>query len=173
MAVSDSSPLIWLSKMGKVWLLRDLFEEVLVPEEVYREVVEVGLAEGYSDALVLKDCIEEGWLKSCSLDEQDKGLLRRITRNAQEIHRGEAAAILIAKRKELPLLIDETSGRALAESFGLKPHGTLYIVLRAMRKGLIGKKEAKDSILRMVETGMRIDPALLSRIIKEIEKFPV
>ena len=35
--VSDSSPLIALEQIGHLELLRDLFQEVLVPEEVVRE----------------------------------------------------------------------------------------------------------------------------------------
>lgn len=33
--VSNTSPLIWLSKVGRIKLLKKLFGEVIIPEEVY------------------------------------------------------------------------------------------------------------------------------------------
>ncbi len=41
-AVSNSTPLIALSKIGRLDQLRDYFDEVLIPEEVYDEVVRRG-----------------------------------------------------------------------------------------------------------------------------------
>lgn len=38
--VSNTSPLIWLSKVGRIKLLKKLFGEVIIPEEVYIEAVE-------------------------------------------------------------------------------------------------------------------------------------
>jgi predicted nucleic acid-binding protein len=51
--VSNISPLIWLSKVGKISLLKDLFIEVTVPQMVYKEAVENGVAGGFSDAIAL------------------------------------------------------------------------------------------------------------------------
>jgi len=57
--VSNTSPLIWLAKTGKLNLLKDLFGEVLISEKSYKEAVEIGLQEGYSDALVIKDACDK------------------------------------------------------------------------------------------------------------------
>jgi len=37
--VADSSPLIHLSQIGRLNLLREFFDELLIPPAVYREVV--------------------------------------------------------------------------------------------------------------------------------------
>ena len=42
--VSNSSPLIWLSEIGRIILLKKLFGEVIIPEKVYKEAVEKGTA---------------------------------------------------------------------------------------------------------------------------------
>jgi predicted nucleic acid-binding protein len=55
-AVSDTSPLIWLAKVGKLCLLKNLFGEVIIPQEVYAEAVDEGLKHGFSDALTIKEC---------------------------------------------------------------------------------------------------------------------
>ena len=48
--VSNTTPLIYLSKANKLHLLKNLFENVHVPAEVYNEAVKSGLSKGYSDA---------------------------------------------------------------------------------------------------------------------------
>jgi len=169
--VSDASPLIWLSKIGKITLLRKLFGEVVIPEEVYREVVERGLEEGLSDALVVKEGVDEGWIKVSKLNEKEVDLCRRLVEHASEIHLGEAQAIVLAREGDALLLMDESSGRAFAETWGLRVRGTLYVLLRALREGILGKDEAREAILELVEKGFRIDPRLLARILRKVESF--
>ncbi|MEB3788864.1 MAG: hypothetical protein GSR72_03105 [Desulfurococcales archaeon] len=47
--VSDSSPLIHLSQIGRLSLLKDLFGDLLIPLAVYREVVVEGRGRPGSD----------------------------------------------------------------------------------------------------------------------------
>ncbi len=169
--VSDASPLIWLSKMGRLALLRKLYGEVVIPEEVYREVVERGFEEGLGDALVVKEGVDEGWIRVSKLDEKGVELCRRIVEHASEIHLGEALAIVLARGSDTLLLMDESSGRAFAETWGLRVRGTLYVLLRALRGGMLGKDEAREAILHLIEKGFRTDPRLLARILKETEGF--
>jgi hypothetical protein len=41
--VSDSTILIGLAKIGQLYLLKEVFHKIYVPEEVFREVTERGL----------------------------------------------------------------------------------------------------------------------------------
>jgi predicted nucleic acid-binding protein len=74
--VSNSTPLIALSRIGRLDVLRDLFEEIMVPAEVYDELVvkgkdrpgsEVISAAGWirrrhvQDANPAADLISRGW----------------------------------------------------------------------------------------------------------------
>jgi len=170
--VSNSSPLIWLSKIGKISLLKHLYGEVLIPEEVYNEVVERGLKEGFSDALIVRECVNQGWIKVSTLNEREVELCRRIMEHAAEVHLGETQAILLAREVNALLLMDESCGRAFAETWGLKVRGTLYVILKALREGLLSKEEAKEAVSSMIIKGFRIEPKLLTRILKEIEDFP-
>ncbi len=170
--VSNTSPLIWLSKIGRIMLLKKLFGEVIIPEEVYREAVEMGLKEGFSDALAIKECIEQGWMKIVKLNENEIKLCEKMMEHAFEIHLGEAQAILLARKIGTLLLMDESSGRAFAETLGLKVKGTFYVIMRALREKLLGKAEAKEILLTLVSKGFRIEPKLLARMLREIERFP-
>jgi len=170
--VSNTSPLIWLSKIGRIMLLKKLFGEVIIPEEVYRETVDKGLKEGFSDALAIKECIEQGWIKISKLNENEIKLCEKMIVHAFEIHLGEAQAILLARKIDTLLLMDESSGRAFAETLGLKVKGTLYVIMRALREKLLDKAEAKEIVLTLVSKGFRTEPKLLARILREIERFP-
>ena len=169
--VSDASPLIWLSKIGKIELLRTLFGEVIIPSEVYKEAVERGLQEGSSDALVIKECVDQGWTKISMLDPKATELCQKIMEHSSELHLGEAQAIIIARKNNSLLLMDESSGRAFAQAWGLKVKGVLFVIIKALKEDLLNVTEAKETTLDLVRKGFRIDPKLLARTISEIESF--
>lgn len=169
--VSDTSPLIWLSKIGKIGLLEKLYGEVIVPEEVYSEAVDRGLREGFGDALVIKECVEQGWIKVLKLDDAGVKLCQRLMEHAFEIHLGEVQAIILAREMGALLLMDESCGRAFAEAWGLRVKGTLHVILKALREELLDKDEAREAVLQLIEKGFRVEPRLLARILKEIEGF--
>ena len=54
MPVVNSSPLIYLGKVGKLYLLRELYGSLKIPKAVYREVVIKGEEKGFEDALRVK-----------------------------------------------------------------------------------------------------------------------
>ena len=171
--VSNNSPLIWLAKIGKLNLLKDLYGEILTSEESYKEAVEIGLQEGYSDALVIKDAYDQGWLKIMQLNEKQAAICQKIMQHSFELHNGEVQAIVLTREigKDTLLLMDDSSGRAFAESWGIKVKGVLYVIFTAIRKELLDKTEAKESVLNLVRKGFRIDPKFLAKIIQEIEKM--
>ena len=169
--ISDTSPLIWLTKAGKITLLKELFEEVIIPQEVYIEAVEKGLQHGFIDALIIKECVNQGWIKLSKLNPKDHSIIQKISEHAFEIHLGEAQAIILAHQTNTLLLMDESTGRAFAEAYGLKVKGTIYVIMCALRKGLINKTQAKETVLMMISKGFRLEPNLLARLITEIEKY--
>ena len=57
--VSNSTPLIFLAKIGKLDLLEKIFDSVQIPNEVYLEVVVEGKEKGYSDAFLVGNLIEK------------------------------------------------------------------------------------------------------------------
>ena len=169
--VSNTSPLIWLSKIGKIRLLKELFGEVTIPHEVYDEAVKRGLQGGFSDAFIINEAVEQGWIKTSKLTQKEVALCQKIVKHAFEIHLGEAQAIVLAQRLNALLLIDESAGRAFAEAWGLKVKGTVYVIISALRRGLVSRVEAKDMLLTLVSKGFRIEPNLLAKLIKEMDRF--
>jgi uncharacterized protein len=170
--VSNTSPLIWLAKIGKLSLLQNLFSQVFISEETYKEAVEKGLQEGYSDALVIKDASDQGWIQVKPLNQKQTQVCQNIMQHSFELHLGELQAIVLAleNQKSSLLLIDDSAARAFAESWGLKVKGVLYVITASLRSGQLNKAEATEAVLTLVGKGFRIEPKLLARILQEIEK---
>ena len=84
---------------------------------------------------------------------------------------GEAQAIILTRKINALLSMDESSVRALAETLGLKVKGIIYVIMRAVREKLLGITEAKEMVLALVNKGFRIEPRLLARILREIERL--
>ena len=167
--VSNTSPLIWLSKVGKIGLLKDLFVEITVPQEVYSEAVENGLAGGFSDALAIKECFDQGWMKVAPLIDAEIIQCQKIMEHNPEIDLGEVQAIVLARRKKALLLMDESSGRAFSQTLGLDVRGVLYIIILSLREKKLNNKEAKETVYTLVSKGFRVEPHLLTRILRTLE----
>ena len=166
MIVSNSSPLIYLGKLKKLTLLKMLFKEVLIPQEVYEEVVVKGKEEKFLDALAVEHAKKEGWLRiGKALEEKE------FEDFFAEIDRGETAAILLAQKHHANLLlIDDASARTITQSFGLKVKGTIFILLTAYKKKLLTREEVKRSMGRLVAEGFRISHELYVSVLEEIDK---
>lgn len=166
MILSNSSPLMYLSKLNKLNLLKELFKEITMPKEVYEEVVIKGKEERYFDVIAIEAGIKEGWIKI-----KEEKIEKDIEDLILELDLGERALISLAKKlKPSLLIIDDASARAIAESMGFNVKGTLYILLKAYKKRIISKKEAKELINRLIILGFRISQELYIELLEEIEK---
>lgn len=162
---SNSSPLMYLSKLGKIELLKMMFTEVIIPKEVFNEVVVKGKNESFLDAFKVERAIKEGWIKVKEVFYKEEADFFR------EIDEGEAALISLAKKEKADLLlIDDASARTVAESFGLNVKGTLYILLLAYKRRIIDKNELKELIKKLINLGFRLSAEIYTEILEEIEK---
>ncbi len=84
--VSNSSPLIHLTKIGKLNLLKKFFKMVLIPEAVYIECIVEG--KNREDANLIKNA---DWIKVEKI--KDDNLVRLLY---SELDRGESEAIVLA-----------------------------------------------------------------------------
>lgn len=158
---------MYLAKLGKLEFLKKLFKKIIIPEEVYKEVVLKGEGKGFSDALIIERAVKDGWIQ-VKKAKRDADILKF----AQELDVGEVEVLSIARKikpKPTLLLIDDASARAVAESFGFNVKGTLYILLRAFRKGLLTKKETKEHINKLILVGFRISQEVYVQLIEELE----
>lgn len=146
--VSNASPLIYLAKAGRMPLLRKVFGEVLIPEEVKAEVVDKGKQLGEGDAYVVEKAIEDGWLKV---------LKAEVLETPIRLEPGEVAVLSVAKRLEQrEVLVNEMSARTVARLMGLIPRGTVFVLLKALEIKEISLGEFLDALSDLVKHGFRL-----------------
>ena len=129
LVIADSGPVIYLSCLGQLDLLKQMFGRVVVPRQVYEEVVDLGAGLPGSSELPAAT-----WVDVEDVDEDDS-LFQSLT---ELLDRGEAAALTLAEHRSADLvLVDERKGRQAAKRLGLAVRGTLGILVGAKRAGLI------------------------------------
>jgi len=162
----NATTLVYLAKLGKLNLLKDLFKEVLIPYEVYVEVVVKGKKDFALEAGLIEEALKEGWIKKQKIKAEKK-----LLKFAFELDKGETEVIQLARNSKADLvLIDDASARTIAESFGLNVKGTVFVLLKAYSKKLLSLKEAKELLNRLIFAGFRLSPELYAKILQEIEK---
>ncbi len=165
LVVSNSSPLIFLSKINRLDLLKTLFRQIIVPKAVYDEVVGMGKALRYPDAIVVEKAVRDGWL----IIGPGQGILQ-ILKNFGELHAGEQEAITLAfNKKAYLLLLDDAPARKIAQILKIKARGTIYVLALAYEKGFLDLKNLKENFEQLLNSGFRISPELYARIIRELE----
>lgn len=158
--VCDAGPLIHLDELGCLDLLTD-FHCVFVPEQVWQEVER-------HRASALKQ--REVTLQEVPVVISPKAPFQTLVR-ALALAIGEQAALsLMAHHPQAILLTDDAAARLAAVTLGYRVHGTIGILLRAIRR----QQRARDEILIILRqlpghSTLHIRPSLLQEIIAKLE----
>ena len=150
--VADSSPLHYLILVGQATLLRDLYSEVLIPEEVLAELSLPAAPRPVSMWL----SAAPPWLKVVHSPADG------IARVPDSLDLGERAAIAVAEASGADLLlIDEAAGRAEARRRHIRVTGTLGVIRAAAENGLV---DVPDVLRRLEGTNFYIDESLIDAV---------
>ncbi len=156
--ISNSSPIIHLAKIGRLELLESFFGVVTIPSAVYDECVTQG-----GGREEVKDIENASWLRVEKASDQNLVTLLR-----SELDRGEAEAIALAlERNAALILLDDAEGREKARLYDLPITGTVGLLLRAKREGLLGS--FGDTLLKLRQSGFWMSDALAERLRNEVE----
>jgi hypothetical protein len=144
--VGDASPLIALSAVARLDLLRELFGTVLIPEAVYVEIVKSGA--GLPGA---KEVDEAEWITPRAVG--NTGFVKVL---GLDLDPGESEAIVLALETGADLLLmDERKARRTATRLGLKVAGTLGFLVLAKQAGLLQEiRPVLDALIK--QAGLRI-----------------
>ena len=164
-AVSNSGPLIHLAKIGALWLLEELFEEILIPAEVKRETVDAGIELGYEDTKIIEETIIRGKIKVVEYEAQDLSLAEKYG-----IERGEYLAIVLAIAENCFFLCDDERARELAERKGIEVRGSIGIILMALKNSLISREQAVKYIEKLKKV-MYFSEKLFKRVKKMLKNM--
>jgi uncharacterized protein len=113
-------------KLNRLDLLKQLYTQVYIPAAVYNEI-EAGKAKEF-----YKDLSKTDWIKIVEIED------KQAVKYFLDLDSGEAEAIVLATELNADLiLLDEKLGRFHAKHADLKVTGTIGILLKAKKEGLI------------------------------------
>ena len=153
LVVVNTTPIIALSLIGELDLLRLLYGQVLVPPSVEAEVLAGG--RGGTGRSELQ---EASWLHIVSLQDPNRADL------LADLDRGEAEVIALAQELNADLvIIDERLARLHAKRLGLTLTGTLGVLLQAKQLGHV--KAVAPLIDRLRQDGIRLSDIVVAEVL--------
>ena len=159
--VSDTMPLITLMKVGRLSILNSLFGEVRIPEAVFSEAT--GNETFKDEAEIIRN---SEYIRVVKVrDHRQVEFLQRV----MGLDRGESEAIIYADENKADLLLmDEAAGRKVAQNMNLPITGSVGILLRAFKSGIITADEADDAFDRIKRAKRHISEPLLNKALEII-----
>jgi len=160
-AVVDAGPLIHLDELGCLDLLADL-SPLVVPDVVWREV--------QRHRPLLQLCQIPG-LRALPADVQPSLELCTFV-DTLGLDAGETAALALAEQAGIQVfLTDDSAARFAAESRGLRVHGTIGILIRAIRQGLRSRPEVLDLLSGIRERStLHLAQSLLDQVTARVSE---
>jgi len=153
-AVSNTSPLLYLYRIGGIEWLPQLFDEVWTPEAVKNEL-QAGRSKGYD----VPNPDDYSWLNVVNPKSTPSEWL------ALDLGVGEIAAMALAlENPDRVVLLDDMLARRTAQVAGLQVWGTLKVLLEAKSHRIIQKIE--PYVLKLSDSGMWISAEIKERILK-------
>ena len=156
MIVSDTGPLAVLFKAKLLFIVKEVYGEILVPRAVERELRKK--AEGN---ILFR---ENPWIRAVGVKNRE--LVKVLMLMVDE---GEAEAIALALESDSRLLLDERKGRGNARKLGLEIRGTLGLFVEAKKEGII--KSVKKCIDDLLRAGYYLDNELIEETLRKVGEF--
>lgn len=151
--IFDSSPLIYLNKVGLNWIFEQLEGEKFIPAQVYEQVVTRGKIRGDADAIISEELIKKGVIKVIIVENGFKAMLESLK---DELHEGELEVLTLAKNKGGVAVLDESIAREVGRVFKIEVHGTLFLIFLMVRMMKLKKEEAREKVNLMIREGFRL-----------------
>jgi predicted nucleic acid-binding protein len=141
--VADTSPLNYLVLIGEINLLPALFGNLLIPDEVHRELQRLGTPPAVRD-----------WAANLPVWCEVRFLATAPDASLNELDAGECDAIQLALELGADtLLIDDSEGRREAMLRSLQVTGTVAVLEKAAQSGWI---DFHVVLHRLLETNFRL-----------------
>lgn len=152
--ISNATPLVALSSIGKLTLLRDLYGEILIPQAVYEEFVA-------TQKITRQTSLDKSaWIKVKPL-VNPRDVLVYVG-----LDRGESEVLTLANEQSARLvIIDEKRARRYAERLGLSVTGTIGILLTAKRWGFL--PTVSPLLHQLLAQGIFLSPNLITQTLQD------
>lgn len=155
--IVNSTPLIALCHVNQLGLLKDLYEEIMIPTAVYKEI---SAKKGSVCSVEVEKSLD--WIHIEPIkNEMAKAMYKT------QLHEGEVEVMILAKESEAELvIIDDLNAKKHAKYLGLSVTGTLGVLIKAKQKGLIPK--IKPILTDMLQKNIYIKESLVKMCLKQV-----
>ena len=156
--VADAGPLIHLHEVGHTDLLR-LFDALCIPDAVWEESVGKSRIPPLSLANVQRYTVAgidvENFVQTHALNK---------------LHAGERESLFLCRQLDIPLLLtDDLAVRDAAKRLQVHPIGSLGIVVRGYREGLLPHSEAEQTLVALYEkSSLFVTQAIVEIVIGQL-----
>lgn len=164
--VADTGPILHLSEIHQLSFL-NIFSTIFISDLVHKELKGFGIP-------------------TTKLSMQGIHPIKVIDTNEKEIDRffehlkdyrvdcSDLSTIVVAKEKRITTIItDDLELRKAIESYGLRPVGTIGVIMKAYKKGVIGNKKLLEQVIDMLfdQSSLYISPVFKGLVLDMIKKF--
>jgi predicted nucleic acid-binding protein len=164
-AVLDSGPLIHLSEIGCLPLLR-IFEALCIPRAVRLETI--GQNRISQNDLLSQTHVQEFSVPQSEIDRFIKD------NNLTELHVGEQECLFLCRQRSIgTLLTDDMAVRNAARLLNLVPVGSLGIIVAAYKREVVSLQEAEHNIADLYDvSSLFVTRDIVDLAIKELRRYP-
>lgn len=155
--IVNSTPLIALSNVDKLEVLKMMYGEITIPRAVYEEISE-------KPDSTCKIMVEEArdWINVENIENEMAKLMFK-----PQFHEGEVEVMILAKEKDADLvIIDDNNARKYAKYLELTLTGTLGVLIKAKQKGYVS--EIRPLIDGLCRSGLYLSKALIDKCLEQV-----
>ena len=154
-AIADASPLLFLAHLNRLDLLKSSAEKIYVPDAVLEEINKKQDTATGSVKEILNT-----WLFECTIRNQElRDMLFGLGSGEQDV------MIQAYEQRASMVILDDQDARRTARRLGLKPIGTIGLLLVGKKRGIVDSVE--NEINRLIEYGFWISDDLRIEALRE------
>ena len=132
-----------------------------------------GKERGHPDADTIQAAIDEGWVR---IVEPSQNALERVEeveiRAGIRLDAGERAALATALQEgESQLLTDDEDANLVASNLELNVNGSPAILITAVRKEKLNRKQARQALDTMLEKGFWLSTRMVQQFNEALEEI--
>lgn len=155
-AVVNTTPLIALSHVGRLDILKNLYGGIIIPEAVYREL-------SVKPESVCKKAVDSSldWIQVAKIKNQMAKSMYKT-----QLHDGEVEVMILAKEIAADVvIIDDANAKKHAKYLKLPVTGTLGVLIKAKQEGYVDK--LKPILSQMEQNGIYISQSVIDMCLKQ------
>ncbi len=157
--ISNSTPLIILGNIDKLFILKELYKEIIIPKAVFDEL------KAKEDKAKQQMIQNLEWIKVFEVKNKEN---RRIYQS--KLHDGEVEVMILAQEISSDLLIiDDNAAKKTAKFLGFNVTGTLGVLLKAKSQGIV--INVKIILEEMLKKGFYISENIIKLVLKSANEI--